>query len=743
MASSAGDADDTSTAAGRIFSGIVAGLICGMLGIVLSIGAGSLLFAGDLHDHTAAAAGMALAGTVVLAAIMALTSSIRRAVAVAQEVPAVAMAPVIAAVSTAMSGSDDAAYHLPTVFAAVILTTIIVGAVTYILGVFKLGSIVRFVPYPVIGGFLAGTGWLIAFGGLGVVLGEAPTLDGLLELPPPGALANLAAAAVLVTIVLFLDHRSGNPLAIPVTVLAALVLFNIAVLFSPYDAESLRAINWLIETPSDESLWPPLGPDDIAGIDWGALLAGLISLPVVIVMTVIAMLMNDTGIELATSRDDIDLDRELRSGGSANFVSGIFGGLPGFPAVSLSLLAMRLTPPTRLVGLVVAVVTFGALMLGPIVLDLVPTFLLGGLLIWIGGALLIEWLIKTYWRVEFREFLIILLIFGAIVGVGFAEGILIGLIAAVVLFVVQYGQVDAVRMAMTGSEAHSSAEPSETRRQVLAESGDSILIYRLQGFLFFGTADRLRRQLIARISDPNEPPARYIIFDFQRVTGVDSSAVLSFSRIRHVAERHSISLTLCSLSPTLVSALHRGGLDPETRDHLRIEPDLDGALKYCEDALLAAASLTEAHDGATTAEELLTKILGDSETANRMIPYLERIEAPTGTAVIAEGNPSDDIFLVETGYLRVETQSRLQNAIRLATIGPGALIGELAYYLHQPRSASVISETDAVLCRLSRDSLDRMRKDDPDLAFQFHEAMAAVLADRLSGTNRLLRFLAD
>lgn len=743
MASSAGDADDSSTTAQRIFSGVVAGLICGMLAIVLSIGAGSLLFAHDLHDHTAAAAGMALAGTVVLAAIMALTSSIRRAVAVAQEVPAVAMAPVIAAVTASVSGGEGSEGHLATVLMAVVLTTVIVGAVTFVLGVFRLGSIVRFVPYPVIGGFLAGTGWLILLGGIGVIVDKQPTLDLLLQTPPASMLANLATAAVLVLVLLFLDYRSSNPLAIPIAVFATLVLFNVAVLVSPYDAESLRAINWLIETPADESLWPPFSVDDFAVIDWSALLAGLVSLPVVIVMSVIALLMNDTGIELATSRDDIDLNRELQSAGSANFFAGVFGGLPGFPAVSLSLLAMRLSPPTRLVGLVVAAVTLGALLLGSTVLDLVPTFLLGGLLIWIGGALLIEWLIRTYWRLELREYLIIVLIFAAIVGVGFAEGIFLGLIAAVLLFVIQYGQVDAVRMAMTGSEVHSSAEPSETRRQVLAESGDSILVYRLQGFLFFGTADRLRRQLMDRARDPDAVQVRHIILDFQRVTGVDSSAVLSFSRIRQFAERHGIHLIFCCLTPSLRNALDRGGLTPGGDDRLRIEPDLDAALKHCEDVLLAQSAAVQEESGPMSAEELLTGLLDNPETARRMLGFLERLEAPAGTAVITEGDPSDDIFLVESGHLRVEMHSRLDQPIRLATIGPGALIGELAYYLRQPRSASVFSETDAVLCRLSRSNLDRMRSEEPDLAFHFHEAMAAVLADRLSGTNRLLRFLAD
>src|SRR4030095_12432893 len=58
-----------------------------------------------------------------------------------------------------------------TVIAAIVLTTLLTAATFLLLGQFRLGALVRYLPYPVLGGFLAGTGWLLVLGG-GRLLGQ-------------------------------------------------------------------------------------------------------------------------------------------------------------------------------------------------------------------------------------------------------------------------------------------------------------------------------------------------------------------------------------------------------------------------------------------------------------------------------------------------------------------------------------------------------------------------------------------
>ena len=72
-----------------------------------------------------------------------------------------------------------------------------------------------------------------------------------------------------------------------------------------------------------------------------------------------------------------------------------------------------------------------------------------------------------------------------------------------------------------------------------------------------------------------------------------------------------------------------------------------------------------------------------------------------------------------------------------------SIVGEIAFYLDVPRSASVVAETGMVVWRLSRDAMEELRTTHSDVAAKFHEAMAAMLATRLANTNKLVRLLAD
>jgi SulP family sulfate permease len=75
--------------------------------------------------------------------------------------------------------------------------------------------------------------------------------------------------------------------------------------------------------------------------------------------------------------------------------------------------------------------------------------------------------------------------------------------------------------------------------------------------------------------------------------------------------------------------------------------------------------------------------------------------------------------------------------------GPGAVVGEIAFYTGRPRSASVVAASPVVAWRLSREAMHRFQNEAPAIAFRLHEGLAAILAGRLATTDRLVRFLAD
>jgi sulfate permease, SulP family len=736
------DAARNGAAPGRIFATLVTGVICGFLAIVLSIGHGSLLFSSSLQHYLPISIGLALFSTAVMAAIGAFTSSIRGVVSNAQDIPVIALTAVTVAVAGALPDTADETTRLATIMVAIALSTCLTGLVALLLGHFRLGNLIRFAPYPVVGGFLAGTGWLIAMGGIGLVMDAPVSLATIATLADPSVLAKAALTAVFVIALFLARTRSSNALTLPGIILAALLIFNIGSLVFGQSADALRQQGWLVQMPESGRLWPPIDPAHLASVDWQAVAAGLVGVPAVIVLTITALLMNATGIELDLQRD-VDLDKELRSTGLMNLVAGAGTGLPGYQSVSLTLLSARLGAPSRLIGTIVALLAISALALQGVVLNAVPTVVLGGVLIWLGGGLLMEWLVRSYRRLELREYLVIVLIFVIIVGVDFALGILAGLVAAVVLFVFEYGRLDVVRHEMVGSRFQSSVETTPERRAALEEHGHAILIVRLQGFLFFGTADRLRRRIQERLAATKDRPIRFLVIDFRRVTGLDSSSVLSFVRLQQIAAREDLAVVITGMPDSMQRSLARGVASPREL-RFRFERDLETGLKWCEDALLARVRPQLLDPRGYQLRELIAQIVTDRPIAEKIISCFQRVEFAPGARLIEQGAPSDDIIFVEAGHAAVEMDiGEGKPPLRLATVGPGAVVGEVAFYLGEPRSASIIAEEPMVAFIFSRASLERLESEAPDAALKFHESIATMLARRLMQTNRLIRLLAD
>jgi SulP family sulfate permease len=350
-----------------------------------------------------------------------------------------------------------------------------------------------------------------------------------------------------------------------------------------------------------------------------------------------------------------------------------------------------------------------------------------------------DWLVRARRRLDPFEYSVILLIALVIVLVSFPVGILVGLIAAIFLFAFQYGRVDIVRHELTGADWHSSGHVSGERQELLRQHGAGIVIVRLQGFLFFGTADRLRK----RVQDRMEGGGRFLLIDFQRVSGMDSSAVQSFIRLSQVAAKRDFTVILTGLSERSRQALLRNGLAIGEGSRVRIEPDLERGLRWSEDRLLADLGAGLAPQDGWTLHSLLNAFLKREALATTIAAYCRRLDVAPGTPLIAQGGASSDIFFIESGTATVEIAGEGGASISLATVGPGDAVGEISFYLREPRTASIVARNDLVAWRFSREDLERLATELPEAAVGFHTAMAALLSRRLSVTNRLVGFLAN
>lgn len=718
-----------------------AGVVCGFLAVIQSAGFGLFVLGGSAHALAPVAVGIAIFATAAATLVAVFTSSVPGTVSIAQTVPIAALTTGVAHILAATGGDSGSAAAAATMVAFVALGSLAFGLAALGLGAFRWGRFIRFVPYPVIAGFFAGCGWLIMLGGIGVAAGHRIGTGNIGLLADSSVQLRLLATLLIVGAIAILVRRFPLSTVLPGVAAVALAAYTIVAAVIGFEPAAAIKEGWLVNLSGEGALWPPVALADLALIDLGALSGAFIALPVLVILSVMTLLMNASAIELATRRD-IDLDHELRSVGVQNLVSGAGGGLPAFHSVPLTLLAARLKATGPLVGLITAGICGAILVFGDVFLSHVPTPLLGGLVVWVGLSLVIDWLVRAFPRLPREEYLVVVLIFLAIVFAGLAYGLLVGLIAAAVLFVVEYGRVEIVRHVLTGRDYQSGADGSEGRHRALQSAGDAILIVRLQGFLFFGTADRMRRRIQRLIEQDGRTPVRYLLVDFRRVSGLDSSTVISLTRLAQMTGSERFTLVLCGMSEAVRRSVAKGGLTGGPESQVRFVGDLDEGLAACEDELLAGIAPDLAARRPVPVADTLAVIIGDRALAEALATYLDRVEVGTGGTLIEQGAPSDDVFFIEEGHAAVILDAGKER-VRLATVGPGAIAGEMAFYLRNPRSASVIAEAPLIAWRLSAASLRRLEIDSPETLVRFHRGMAAILADRLTGANRLVRLLAD
>src|SRR5262245_61590983 len=202
-----------------------AGAMAGLLDLAVLLSLAALIFSGPLAGFVANGIGLILVGTCVLTILLALLSSRPAIVGAPQDAPAVVVALLAANIAAQVPAANAGAATYATVVAAIALTTLATAATFLLLGQFRLGSLVRYLPYPVIGGFLAGTGWLLTLGGITIMTDVPLELSGLHRLLLPPALWQWLPGLLFGFVILLALRRSRQMLLLPGLLLAATALF--------------------------------------------------------------------------------------------------------------------------------------------------------------------------------------------------------------------------------------------------------------------------------------------------------------------------------------------------------------------------------------------------------------------------------------------------------------------------------------------------------------------------------------
>jgi SulP family sulfate permease len=239
-----------------------------------------------------------------------------------------------------------------------------------------------------------------------------------------------------------------------------------------------------------------------------------------------------------------------------------------------------------------------------------------------------------------------------------------------------------------------------------------------------------------RLLDPELKPLRYLVLDFRHVSGVDSAAIACFLKIRALIEQHNATVFYTHVPPDVARALEKAGIELSSEGRVRIEHDIDHALERCEEHLL---SETETADLEEDLEKTFADLVGPHERLGELIEIMTERRMEPGEVLIRAGEIADDVFFIGEGRVRVQITLDSGRVLRLRTMTHGAVVGEIAFYLGQERTADVVVETPSVIYGLTSEQLDALERDDPTLAILAHRILAGNLSEKLATATRVIR----
>lgn len=700
----------------RLAATLTTGVVLSLVNALLTIALMSLIFQGEIADLLPIGLGLGLVASAVVAAIVAIGSGVAGSYAGIQDASAAILGLAAGAIAVEVAQPET----LDTVIAMMVVTSLATGVLLLLMGRFRLGEVARFVPFPVIGGLLAGTGYLILIGSLeilGGLTGSALVGEDAIALFWPG----VALAAIF-----FAASRLGWRSRVYLVLLTlAIGGFHLVANVVGLEKATAAGNGWLLGPFPVGSLWPGFAIGSLPDADWGAIAAQGASLATILIIVPLTVLLYMSALEVETRRD-LNVGRELGVTGLANIAAGLAGGPPGYLYLADTVVTRRIAGERRGAAVVSAIGVALLAIAGGGLLELLPQFVVGGMLLFVGVEFVVEWLWDARRRMGRLDYVLMAAIVLIIATIGFLPGVAAGLFAAIVLFVVRYSQIDVVKHSLTAREHRSNIERGRAESEYLDETGDAVLILELQGFIFFGTAHRIMAQVRDRIE--GEGALEFVVCDFRLVTGIDSSALILFERLVLLAREHGFTVVLTSMSAEQREQVT--DLIARFPDSVRLEADLDHGVEWCEEQLLEGSEgITDGH-----------RAMPDGLIA-RLTPFLETMDVPEATHLMRQGDPTPGMYLIVAGRATVQLDDANGASVRLRTLLEGTLIGEMSLYRGEPVTATVATETPCRLLRLSPESFDRLCQTDPSLAAELHAFVARTLAARVSHANRTIRAL--
>jgi len=667
--------------------------------------------------------GGALAGLIITK-----FSSYKNVIVQPQDGPAILVSIYIA---TIISTVTDSSLKLTIVYAFILVNCIITGVVYYFLGFWKLGRYVRFIPYPVIGGFLCGSGILIALSSVSILLGQKLQNIDPSKISQDPHLSILLMGLMIGGLLFYSALKSQSKLIIPLILIVSTALIHLWFSFHLTSIEELQKTGWLIDTKFESGEVFYYSWLDTPESVWILIAKNFYSFLAIAVVSVVGILLNLSGLEVA-SHSEFDFNKELKIAGVANVLCGILGGAVSYHGLTLSTIGEQMKISTRWIGYLSYLITLSILIINPGILGYVPKPVLGAVLLSSGLALGYQWLVRGWKHFSAPDYLTICTITLVITFVSYLAGVIVGLFLCTLIFVWNYSQVKIITHEHNGKDFRSNVERSVSHYSILDNQADKIRLLKIEGFLFFGTV----YSIYERIQQLVKSGVEYLIIDMSMVKDLDSSSVTVFGRIGKFCEQENCQLVFSRTSKEISALLCNQNVLNADR---QIFVDRDHAIEYCEDIIIekSEASISEKYSGIW---DRLSLYISSADAFDKLRSFFVIRHYEANVFMFHQNEVSGEMFIIESGRIDIiiEQSQRNLHPIRLRSMTAGSFIGEAALFENSLRSASAITLTPVEVLVLTVEKFKELDSKHPELSAVIFKTLSSILLERLSNTNKLI-----
>ena len=633
-----------------------------------------------------------------------------------------------------IDAEPDVAATLLVFFAIILLG----GLLQALFGLLRLGSLIKFAPYPVMAGFQNMAAVLLFLVQLGNVLGFEHNIRFTRVLGSMGQARPLSALVAAFTFAAMWNARRITTKVPPILVglgcgiiaYYALAACGLGDLLGP-------VIGSKIASAAMRTVWI-----DFSGLPMAAPLesAASVILPSALALAVIASIDALLCAKLTGQPGELRAgdDRLLIRLGIANAVSAGFGGITTGINIGPSLANRALGGRSWLsVTVNAAAVLVAATLLFPM-LGYLPRAVLSAAIMVIAIQHLDPWTRQLASRLIqpdapqrgaiALDLGVSLFVSVLSIAVNVVLAVFIGIMLALLLFAIRMSRSNIRRLYRCDTvRSRRYRDPAEL--EVLHVKGASLLVIELQGALFFGTADRL-----AQIVDSETAKGTTaVLLELRRITEIDSTGGRILVDIDAALAARGVRLALVLSGRTETAARLA-----DIFQHDRFFPDIDRAIEWAEDELLRTAETGQASELPLDQVPLLRDF--SAKQVDRLRGFLEPVTWPAGHIVFRHGDPGSALYLVTKGRASVHLRHD-DGDIRLVTFAVGAVFGELALLDRGPRSATVTVDDDLAGFGLNEESFAALREKQPDLAIKLLSALGRELSIRIRYANMTIQQL--